>query len=155
MQCVPRIERSTTATWAGSVARGHGRLSAPSRALVELPFSLAGRTAPTATEETSPEELLAAAHAGCFAMALATQLTRRNAPPDQLAVTATTALDEVGGRNRIVASDLVVEVSAASGIAPEEFDGAIRDADERCPFSALVRDAGGTVTVRLSVGSAT
>jgi osmotically inducible protein OsmC len=154
MQRVPRIERSATASWGGSVARGRGRLSAPSRALVEIPFSLAGRTAPSPTGETSPEELLAAAHAGCFAMALSAQLTRRNAPPDLLTVTATSSLDEVAGRNRIVAGELVVEV-AAPGLPPGELENALREADERCPFSALLRDAGATVTVTLSPDAVT
>jgi osmotically inducible protein OsmC len=151
MQRVPGIERSATAVWTGSVARGNGKPSVPSEALKQVPFSLAGRTAPTATDGTSPEELLAAAHAGCFAMALSSQLTRRQARPDRLTVTATSRLDDVDGRNRIVAGSLVVEV-AAPGLAPGELEGALRDADERCPFSALLRDAGATVAVTLAPG---
>jgi osmotically inducible protein OsmC len=146
---MPRIERSATATWAGSVARGSGRLSSPSLVLQDVPFSLAGRTAAEAAEETSPEELLAAAHAACFAMALSARLSHRNAPPDRLAVTSRVALDEVDGFNRIVAGELAVEV-VAPALAPGELDGALREADERCPFSALLRDAGATVTVALT-----
>jgi osmotically inducible protein OsmC len=151
MQRMPAIERRATATWAGSVARGSGEISASSNALRHVPFSLASRTAPAATEETSPEELLAAAHAGCFAMALSSQLTRRHAPPDRLTVTATSVLDDVEGRNRIVAGSLVVHLTGPA-LEPGELEGALRDADERCPFSALLRDAGATVTVALSPG---
>jgi len=146
---MPRIERSATATWAGSVARGSGQLSSPSLVLHDAPFSLAGRTAAEASEETSPEELLAAAHAACFAMALSARLTHRNAPPDRLAVTSTVALDQVGGLNRIVAGELTVEVVTAP-LADDELEAALGEADERCPFSALLRDAGATVTVALT-----
>jgi osmotically inducible protein OsmC len=151
---MPRIERRATATWAGSVARGSGEVSSPSVALTSVPFSLAGRTATTEAGETSPEELLAAAHAACFSMALSGQLTRRQAPPDRLTVTATSSLDEVDGFNRIVAGALVVEV-VGPVLPPGELEGALREADERCPFSALLRDAGATVTVAISSHVAT
>ena len=146
MQRVPRIERSATARWEGSVARGAGSLSVPSAAFTSIPFSLAGRTAAEHTGETSPEELLAAAHAACFAMAAANELTRRQLPPDALTVVATTALDEVGGFNRIVASRLRVSVADA-GVAASVLDEALAAADARCPFTALIRDAGGSVVV--------
>ena len=146
MQRVARIERPATAVWEGSVARGRGSLTSPAGALPNLPFSLPARTAAVGGSETSPEELFAAAHAGCFAMALSGQLTRRNTPPDRLTVTATAALDEVGGMNRIVESRLLVEVSAP-GLSDTDLASALADADARCPFSALVRDAGGTVAV--------
>jgi osmotically inducible protein OsmC len=146
---MPRIERSATAAWAGSVARGSGRLSSPSLVLHDAPFSLAGRTAAEASEETSPEELVAAAHAACFAMALSARLTHRNAPPDRLTVTSTVALDQVGDFNRIVAGELTVEV-VTSPLADDELEASLGEADERCPFSALLRDAGATVTVALT-----
>jgi osmotically inducible protein OsmC len=152
MQRVPRIERAATAVWEGSVARGNGRLTAPSTAFVDLPFSLPSRTAAAVGTETSPEELLAAAHAACFAMALSSQLTRRDAPPQRLTVTATVALDEVEGRNRIVGSSVEVRVEA-DALAEAELESALADADARCPFSALIRDAGGTVGVDARIGA--
>ena len=112
-----------------------------------LPFTLAARTGVVASE-TNPEELLAAAHAACFAMALANQLTRRDAPPERLVVTATCALDEVDGANRIVESRL--SVRAAAAVREETLASAVADADERCPFSALVR-ASGRVVVEASL----
>jgi lipoyl-dependent peroxiredoxin len=148
---VARVERAATAVWEGSVARGSGRLTAPSTAFVDLPFSLPGRTAAAVGTETSPEELLAAAHAACYAMALSSQLTRRNAPPQRLTVTATVALDEVEGLNRIVGSS--VEVRVEADLAEAELESALADADARCPFSALIRDAGGTVAVDARIGA--
>jgi len=71
---VPRIERSAKVTWEGNVARGIGTISADTGAFAALPFSLPTRIG-AAEGKTSPEELLAAAHAGCFAMGLANELT--------------------------------------------------------------------------------
>ncbi|MFN8222200.1 MAG: OsmC family peroxiredoxin [Gaiellales bacterium] len=149
---MPRIERAATASWAGSIARGTGSLSAPSGALEAVPYTFAGRTTPGQVTETNPEELLAAAHAGCFAMAIAAQLSRRDAPPEALAVTATVALDEVDGANRIVASSLAATVSAS--LTDADLAEAVAEADARCPFSALVRGAGGIVTVAVTRASA-
>src|SRR5262245_6657029 len=146
-----KIERTATAVWEGTPARGRGTLTAPSAALAEAPFSLPGRTSESVGSETSPEELFAAAHAGCFAMALSGQLTRRTAPPERPTVTATTALDEVDGMNRIVASNLTVS-GAVEGLAPADLEEAIAEADRRCPFSALVRDAGGVVAIDVRIG---
>ena len=154
MQCVPRIERSGTARWKGSVARGAGSLSVQSAAFASIPFSLPGRTAAEPTGETSPEELLAAAHAGCFAMAASNELTRRQLPPDLLTVVATTALEEVDGRNRIVASSLRVTASQA-GLTPAVLEEALAAADARCPFSALIRDAGGAVDIESAIEAPT
>lgn len=139
------IERVATAVWTGSVARGSGLLSVPSGALTDVPFSLAGRATLGPVEETNPEELLASAHAGCFAMALSAQMTRRNAPPERLEVTVTVVLDEVAGRNRIVASRIRAGVTGT--ISEDDLASAVEEADGRCPFSALIRDAGGDVSV--------
>ena len=92
--------------WEGNVARGSGRdhrgHRARSRPAV-LDRSRVGRP----EGKTSPEELLAAAHAGCFAMSLAGELTRGRTPPERLDVTSTVVMDEVEGRaHQIVASEL-------------------------------------------------
>lgn len=146
---MPRIERTAIATWRGSVAKGSGMVDGDSDVVRGIPFSLAARTGNVASK-TNPEELLAAAHAACFAMALATQLTRRNAAPERLVVTATCALDERNGFNRIVESRL--SVRAAVAVPEETLASAVADADERCPFSALVR-ASGRVVVEASLES--
>jgi len=143
---VPRIERDAEVTWEGSSARGRGQITAAtSGAFAGLPYSEPTRIADTAAE-TSPEELLAAAHAACYAMSLASELTRRRTPPGRLTVRATIVLDEVEGEgHRIVESQLAVQAAV-----PNSEEGAFREAmaaaDEGCPFSALIR-ASGTVSI--------
>jgi osmotically inducible protein OsmC len=144
---VPRIERRAQAVWEGSVARGAGSFSAvSSRAFDSLPYSLATRIG-NPEGRTSPEELLAAAHAGCFAMSLSNELTRLDSPPDRLEVTVTCVVDEVEGRGHlVVASEVEVEASVP-GLDDERFQSAVRDADAGCTMAALVR---GSAEVRVS-----
>ena len=85
---MPRIVRNADVTWEGNVARGAGSITAASGAFATLPYSLATRVGQP-EGKTSPEELLAAAHAGCFAMSLASELTGRDLPPERLATSAT------------------------------------------------------------------
>jgi OsmC subfamily peroxiredoxin len=101
---MPSVERSAEAAWEGNVARGSGQIEARSGAFGPLPFSLASRiSAPEG--KTSPEELLAAAHAGCYAMSLAGELANAGQTSVRVRVTATVTLDEIeGGSHRIVAS---------------------------------------------------
>src|SRR5438874_5382572 len=104
---VPRVQREATVTWEGNVARGSGTISAATGAFEALPFSLATRVE-NPDGKTSPEELLAAAHAACYAMSLASELSSSGTPPDHLDVRATVTLDEVeDGSHRIVASELL------------------------------------------------
>lgn len=141
---MPRVERSADATWQGSSARGRGAISAHTGAFAGLVYSEPTRVGAPAGE-TSPEELLAAAHAGCYSMSLAAELTRAKAPPERLDVTATVVLDEVAGEgHRVVESQL--RVRARADLHGEAFERAVAAADAGCPFSALVR-ASGSVTV--------
>ena len=143
---MPRITRDAEVTWEGSSARGRGAITAAtSGAFAGLPYSEPTRITDAPTE-TSPEELLAAAHAGCFAMSLAAELTRRRTPPGRLTVRATVVLDEVEGQgHRIVASQLAVQASVPEADEPV-FREAVEAADAGCTFSALVR-ASGEVTI--------
>jgi lipoyl-dependent peroxiredoxin len=139
---VPRVERRAEVTWDGNLARGEGRISAPSGAFADLPYSAATRIA-ARPETTSPEELLAAAHAGCFAMSLAGELQEQDA---RIAVTANVVLDEVDGKgHQIVESQLTVRARAA-GLGQDAFDEAVEAAHEGCPFSRLIA-AGAKVTI--------
>jgi lipoyl-dependent peroxiredoxin len=140
---VPRVERSAQAVWDGSVARGEGTISAG--AFTSLPYSLTARVGDPGGE-TNPEELLAAAHAGCYAMSLAGELTRSGREAARVEVTATVTLDEVeGGSHRIVASRLLAR-ARVQDMGKDELDRLAASADEGCPFSALIK-ASGTVTV--------
>ena len=139
---MPHVERSARAGWEGNLARGEGRISAPSGLLSDAPYSAASRIA-ARPETTSPEELLSAAHAGCFAMSLAGELRD---PEARIEVTANVVLDEVEGKgHRIVESQLTVR-AAVSNLDRDAFDEAVRAADEGCPFSRLVA-AGAKVTI--------
>ena len=150
---MPRVQRSADVTWEGNVARGSGTVSASSGAFSELAFSLPSRIGEVAGK-TSPEELLAAAHAGCYAMSLAGELAQAGTPPERLVVTATVTLDEVeGGSHRIVGSELHAR-TAADGVDAAALERAAHAADEGCPFSALIK-ASGTVTVNAELEGGT
>src|SRR5918997_2919254 len=100
--------RTATVTWTGSLAEGSGTVSAgTSELFTDLPVSWASRTE-EAEGRTSPEELLAAAHASCFSMALSGALARGGTPPDHVHVSATVTFDKVGDAWTVTASQLDV-----------------------------------------------
>jgi osmotically inducible protein OsmC len=140
---VPRVERKAAVGWDGNLARGSGILSAASSGAFELPFTIASRVS-NPEGKTSPEELLAAAHGGCFATSLAGELTKAGTPPERLDVRVTVVLDEAEGGHRIVASQVDAN-GRVPGIAAAAFDRAVRTADEGCTFSALIRASGEVV----------
>ena len=143
---MPRIERSAEVVWEGNVARGSGTISADTGAFSELPFTVATRIG-SPEGKTSPEELLAAAHAGCFTMSLASELVRAGRPPGRLDVRVKIVMDEVEGQgHQIVASEVRVRTDV-DGADDTALDEAIALADEGCPFSALLKRAGATVAV--------
>jgi osmotically inducible protein OsmC len=142
---MPRIVREADIVWEGTTARGAGVVSAASSGAFELPVTIASRVAEP-EGKTSPEELLAAAHATCFVTSLGSELARAGTPPERLDVRCTILMDEVEGvGHRIVSSTL-----RARGVAPGSdsaaFAQAAEAADAGCPFSALIR-ASATVTV--------
>jgi lipoyl-dependent peroxiredoxin len=142
---MPRVQREATVMWKGNVARGSGAITAATGAFTELPFSLATRVE-RPDGKTSPEELLAAAHAGCYAMSLAGELTRDGSPPEHLDVTATVTLDQVeDGSHQIVASELLAR-ARVTDIDDEALERIAQRASEGCTFSKLI-NASGTVTV--------
>jgi lipoyl-dependent peroxiredoxin len=139
---VPRIERTADVTWEGNLARGTGHISGGSGALADLPYSLPTRIG-KAEGKTSPEELLAAAHAGCLTMSLTGELTEAGTPPERLEVTCRIVMDEVDGKgHQIVAAQVTIRGTDDSG--------AVERADAGCPFSTLLRDAGVDVSVELA-----
>jgi osmotically inducible protein OsmC len=136
---MPRIERTAQVVWEGNVARGNGSMTAGSGAFDGLPYSLPARIA-AVEGKTSPEELLAAAHAGCLTMGIATELTQAGAPPERLEVSCRIMMDEVEGQgHQIVASHVTVP-----GEVPADL---LERADAGCPFSIMLRKAGVEVTI--------
>ena len=134
---MPRIERSAQVVWEGNVARGRGLLSGRSGAFHDLPLTLATRIGEP-EGHTSPEELIAAAHAGCYAMSLTNELAKLGRTPERVEVDATCVMDEVGDRHLVVASELEVRARVPE-LDDETFLAAVSEADAGCPISALIR----------------
>jgi len=141
--------RTATVTWNGDLTSGEGTVSAgTSELFIDLPVSWASRTeAPEG--RTSPEELMAAAHAACYAMAFSGGLARLGTPPGHLHVEAEVTFDKVGEAWSVVSSRLTV-VGHVEGISEEDFDAAAQEAKDGCPISrALSRDVQVTVDATL------
>jgi len=146
---VPRVQRDAQVTWEGNVARGGGTISGATGAFSELPFSLATRIEKP-DGKTSPEELLAAAHAACFTMSLASELSSAGSPPEHLDVRATVTLDQVeDGSHRIVSSELHARARVKE-TDKETLDRLAHSASEGCPFTKLI-EASATVTVNATL----
>jgi len=143
---MPRIERSADVSWEGNVARGQGLITAETGAFEALPFSLPTRIG-AAEGKTSPEELLAAAHAGCLAMSLASELTEAGTPPGRLDVTCTIVMDEVEGQGHQIVGSRVNISTSVDDADETALAEAIERADANCPFSQLLKRAGAEVTV--------
>ena len=143
---MPRITRTADVSWEGTVARGTGAITAGTGAFAALPYSLPTRIG-AAEGKTSPEELLAAAHAACFAMSLAGELTGAESPPERLDVTCTIVMDEVEGNGHQIVSSTIEALARVPGLDPAAFDGLVVKADESCPFSTLLENAGVTGAV--------
>jgi osmotically inducible protein OsmC len=143
---MPRIERSAKVEWEGSVARGAGTITGDTGAFSGLPYTLASRLGDP-EGKTSPEELLAAATAGCFTNSLGSELARDKTPPTRLEIHCLIVMDEVPEQgHQIVGAEITVHAEV-EGTSDEALAAAIERADEGCPFSALLKRAGATVTV--------
>jgi osmotically inducible protein OsmC len=142
---MPRIVREADITWKGTLSRGAGVVSATSSGAFDLPVTLASRVADP-EGKTSPEELLAAAHATCWVTSLAGELAKAGTPPEHLEVRCTITMDEVEGMGHRIVSSFLSARGTAPGADPASFAQAAEAADAGCPFSALIK-ASATVTV--------
>lgn len=134
---MPIATREAEIVWEGPLATGTGTLSGGSGALGELPVTWASRTE-RPDGKTSPEELIAAAHASCFAMALALVLGENHTPPERLAVNAVSTLDEVDGAPRITTVELTVR-ARVPGLEQASFQQIMERAAGLCPVSNALR----------------
>jgi lipoyl-dependent peroxiredoxin len=128
-------QRTAQTTWEGPLSSGRGTLVAGSGALDGLDVTWAARTEQPGGM-TSPEELAAAAHSACFAMALSLRLTERRKPPKRLRVEATVTLDDVAGVPTVISSQLLVRAQI-NGIDGDGFQAAVDEAAALCPISRL------------------
>ncbi len=129
--------REAEILWEGALLRGTGTLSSTSGALDQLAVSWAARMGEP-DGKTSPEELIAAAHASCFAMALAFVLDDDQRPPERLSVRATCALSSASGRPRITKIELTVRAQIP-GLDELGFERSIGRARDLCPVSNALR----------------
>src|SRR5258705_2695059 len=126
------MERKATAVWRGDMRSGRGSLSTESTALHEAQYSFGTRFENGAG--TNPEELLAAAHAGCFAMAVSSQLGKIGLRPERLEATATITFEKVGEHFAITKSHLNL-FAQVPGASQAKFDAAVNAAQTGCPVS--------------------
>ena len=140
-------ERSAQCIWDGDLAHGKGTVNGASGALGDLPVTWASRTG-RSEGRTSPEELIAAAHASCFSMALSHGLSEGGNAPDQLEVTARVTLDERDGAPTVTTSELTVS-GRVPGIDQEAFTKAATNAGKQCPVSRAL--AGVEISVRATL----
>lgn len=130
------MKRTATAVWKGSLKEGSGSLTAPGGALKNTQYSFGSRFASGAG--TNPEELIAAAHAGCFAMALSATLGEAGITPTSLEVTAEIAFDNVPPKGwTITASHLVLKAQVPN-IDAAKFEELAGKAKANCPISRVL-----------------
>jgi osmotically inducible protein OsmC len=138
------VESSAEATWEGDLAHGRGTVRPASGAFPELSLSWRQR-AESRESGTSPEELIAAAHAGCFAMALSFGLGNAGHPPDRLETSATVAFQPPEGITSIHLS----VTGTVAGIDEATFSAAAQDAKANCPVSKALVGVPITLDARL------
>lgn len=129
-----KAERRASVEWQGNLIQGSGRIvSVGSGAFSNLPVTWASRTEHS-DGKTSPEELLAAAHAACFSMAFSHGLAQAGSAPESLAVNATCTFEQINGQFTV--STMVLDVRGkVPGLDQAGFEQAARQAGQNCPVS--------------------
>jgi osmotically inducible protein OsmC len=129
------MQRKASAVWKGGLKDGKGTITAPSGVLKDTPYSFTTRFENTAG--TNPEELIAAAHAGCFSMALSAQLGGANLTPESISTTVTLSLDKLDSGWAITASHIDV-VGKVPGADAATFQKYAEAAEKGCPVSKVL-----------------
>ena len=142
-------KRRVEVTWENDLIRGTGRIRFGTGALPETGVTWASRTEQPGGK-TSPEELLAAAHASCYAMALSATLAANRTPPDRLEVTAECTFDRVGEKWKVTVMELNVK-GVVKGISNSKFEEIAKTAEASCPISNALRN---NVEIRLTASLA-
>jgi len=140
-------KRKAHALWRGKLKNGEGTVKLGS-GLFESPYSFRSRF--KEGEGTNPEELIGAAHAGCFSMALANILAEGGYEPKEISTEAEVSLDVIGGDFAITGINLITEASVP-GIDKEEFQKHAQMAKENCPVSKAL--AGTDITLKAMIRS--
>jgi osmotically inducible protein OsmC len=128
-------EKTARATWEGDLVHGSGHVKADSGAVdADMTWSARAQEA----EGTSPEELIAAAHAECISMALAAGLAREGTPPQRLETEATTSFEQVGEGFKLTSIRLTIR-GQVDGLDEDAFRTAAEGAKENCPVSQALK----------------
>ena len=130
------IERTATVVWEGDGPTGQGTLNGGSGAIKDLTISAPSRFE-ASNGNTSPEELIASSHAGCYGMALSFGLTGAGTPPTRLEVTSTVGIEREGDAFTVKYSHLKL-TGSVPGIDEATFKAAAEDAKANCPISKLM-----------------
>ena len=130
------MKRNASAEWKGGLKDGKGTISSDSGVLAETQYSFSTRFEDG--KGTNPEELIAAAHAGCFSMALSAQLGTMGLTPASIRTSASVSLDKVGDGFAITAVHLVVKASVP-GADAAQFETAANNAKAGCPVSKVLK----------------
>lgn len=141
------MNRTASARWTGPASQGVGTLSAASGVLDETPFTFEARFREPNPSHTTPEELLAAAHASCYAMSLGFALEAAGHPAEHLDVQASVAFEAVEGGFEIQGIRLTLQATAP-GLSPEALAEFARAAQALCPLSLALHSV--PVTLEIS-----
>ena len=132
------MDRYASAVWHGTLKEGKGTISSQSGTLKETQYSFAARFAEGVG--TNPEELIAAAHAGCYTMALSSQLTQAGLTPDTIETKAVVTLD-LHGESPAITKIHLTNTSKVPGIDKAKFDELATKAKLGCPVSKVLKGA--------------
>jgi osmotically inducible protein OsmC len=140
------MDRSASAVWKGSLKEGSGTISTQSGTLKDTQYSFKARFADGVG--TNPEELIAAAHAGCFTMALSAEITKAGLTPDSIETTAALTLDVSGEKPTITKIHLTTKAKVP-GIDKTKFAELAHNAEVGCPVSRVLKAAAITLDATL------
>lgn len=137
--------RNAEAVWEGSLKEGKGTMKSGSGAF-EGPYTWSSRF--ENGKGTNPEELLGAAHAGCYSMSVSSNLTKAGFPPQRIHTDAQVTIEQVEGKSRITRIQLEMEAKVP-GIGNEQFQEIAKYAKENCPVSVALSSVPITLSARL------
>ena len=141
---MPTFSRNATVDWTGSLLEGSGQAKAGTGAF-SLPVTFPRRIGDP-QGGTSPEELIAAAHAICYAMVVNAAIGKKGGSIDKTSVTCTVTADKSDAGIKITTSHLSVTVSGLKGMAPADFPAFAKEAEKGCPVSGALR---GSLTIEV------
>lgn len=133
---IPMVQRNASAVWQGGLKDGKGRLSTESGVLKDTPYGFASRF--ESERGTNPEELIAAAHAGCFTMKLSAVLGEKGLKPERLDTTASATFEKTPEKGFVITTIHLETTGKVPGADKAAFEAAADEAKRTCPVSQLL-----------------